>query len=223
MKKTTTTLALSFVLLANPMFAATFLINGPYDAPAFEYEDGAFEAEIHDETADVALDPDTHIFQINQLSTTTFQNELYFWIPTDEAAAANNNVPYVGIGLEELSSDDWVDGTVEISLNSMNYTGPAGSAQFVLWSSGGPTGDILRLDSDSLTGNTITSGAGSHIHYNWGFSEEGTYELNFGISGTHVDDGFKDANQTYTFQVVPEPSSFLLGAVSLSLLFIRRR
>jgi surface-anchored protein len=62
-----------------------------------------------------------------------------------------------------------------------------------------------------------------HAHFGWGFTEEGTYDLTFEISGTHGVDGFKSATATYSFSVIPEPSSALLGAIGALGLLRRRR
>lgn len=201
--------------------AATFLTSGPYDAPAFEYESGTgFEGEIHDEAGETALDPAEHFFQIGNLSTTTFQEKEYVWIPSDETEAANNGVPFIGVGLEELNAADWVNSEIVIIFSGLNYTG-TGAGEFIFWSDS-PV-ETVHFDSSDGAGDTLTSLAGSHVHYNWGFSDPGTYEITFGISGDHVTDGLQTGSQTYTFQVVPEPSTLMLGMASLGLLAIRRR
>ena len=207
-------------LLAGAANAATFLTSGAYDAPAFEYESGTgFEAEIHDEANDVPLDPADHIFQINQLSTTNFQSSSYYWIPSDETIASNNGVPYVGIGLEELTAGDWVSSEIAITFQSVSFTG-TGAGNFVLWTDFPET---LHFDSSDGEGDVLNSTAGTHVHYNWGFSDIGTYAITFGISGEHVVDGEQTGSQTYTFQVVPEPSSALLAGLGALALLRRKR
>lgn len=201
--------------------AVTFLTAGPYDAPAFEYTSGTgFEAEIHDETNAVALDPADHTFQISNLSTTTFQTKNYYWIPSDETDAANNGVPFVGIGLEELDAADWMNSEIVINFSGLNYSGP-GTGNFILWT-GSPT-DTVHFDSSDGAGDALTSLAGSHVHYNWGFSDIGTYEITFEVSGSHVTDGSQNGSQTYTFQVVPEPSSAFLAGLGALVLLRRKR
>ncbi len=106
---------------------AAILSTGLFDAPAFEYStaDG-FEAEIHDETTDQGLEPSEHSFRINMQSTTVFQGNSYFWLPSNEAVADNNGVPYVGVGLEELTQSDWGtngNGDIAIIFSGVNYSG----------------------------------------------------------------------------------------------------
>jgi len=201
--------------------AATFLTSGPYDAPAFEYDSIAgFEAEIHDEANAAALDPADHIFLISNLSTTTFQMKEYVWLPSDATDAANNGVPFIGVGLEELDPGDWVNGEIIITFSGLNYTG-SGAGEFIFWSDS-PV-ETVHFDSSDGAGDSLNTLAGSHIHYNWGFSDPGTYEITFGISGTHVTDLLQTGSQTYTFQVVPEPSSALLAGFGALAMLRRKR
>lgn len=223
MKKLFLPLLIPTLFTATHATAATFITSGPYDAPAFEYDpsEGGFVGEIHDGANDVALEAADHIFQINQTSTTTFQSNTYFWIPSDPAVAANNGVPYVGIGLEELLPADWINSAIVVTFQSLTFTG-TGAGNFVLWEDSGPS-TTLHFDSSDGGGDNLNSLAGSHVHYNWGFTDIGTYEITFGVSGTHVTDGAQAGSETYTFQVVPEPSSALLTAIGALALLRRKR
>ena len=186
MKRSIARILIPTLLTAIHATAANLLTSGPYDAPAFEYDpaEGGFVGEIHDETNDVAIDPAENIFQITNLSTTTFQSNTYFWIPSDETDATNNGVPYVGVGLEELVPTDWLNSEIVITFQALSYTG-TGAGNFVFWTDS--PSEILHFDSSNGAGDTLNSIAGSHVHYNWGFSDIGTYEITFGISGNHVD------------------------------------
>lgn len=202
---------------------AAIFTTGPFDAPAFEYSSAdGFEAEIHDETTDQGLEPSEHSFRINMQSTTVFQGNSYFWLPSNEAVADNNGVPYVGVGLEELTQSDWGtngNGDIAVIFSGVNYSGP-GTGNFVFWTSS--PSEILHFDSSDGAGDVLNTTAGTHVHYNWGFSDPGTYEITFGIQGTHVTDGFQTGGATYTFEVVPEPSSALLVGIG-SLALLRRK
>ncbi len=123
--------------------------------------------------------------------------------------------------LEELSPADWTGGQLTLTLTEVAFSG-SGTGRFLLWTEGA-LDPIVHFDSENIPDSSLTLPVGSHTHYNWGFSEIGTYEISIEISGTHVDDGAQLGNATYTFQVVPEPSTALLGALGALALLRRRR
>ena len=216
--------------LTQPLFAASLITGGHIDVPAFGYDtiDG-FEPHFHNEGGsdgviingvreenDTEYAPNELTVFVNPLSTTSLGATSYYWLPETETAAATNNVPFVGIGLEELNLADWDGGTVTLTL--LSATGPG---EFRLWQDDGFGGAIDYLDTlNNVTSFSLTPG--SHTHYNWGFTELGIYNLEFEISGTHADDDFQSAFAIFTY-AVPEPSSALLGLGGLLLAFRRRR
>jgi surface-anchored protein len=219
--------------------AASLLTGGHIDGPAFGYVSNAdvaldpmltqgFEPHFHNEGGangavvdgvvqvdESEFEPGDLIVVVPELSITTVNSTSYFWLPETEQAAANNGTPFLGIGLEELAATDWVGGTVSLKL--LSITGPG---DFLLWQDDGFNGANVFFDS---VGDSFTLTAGSHTHYNWGFTETGTYGLEFEISGTHVDDGLQSGSAVYTFQVVPEPTTAVLGALGALALLRRRR
>ena len=223
--------------LALPVSAATLYTGGHMDSPAFGYVseaeyalDGSltqgFEPHLHNEggtdgaimdgvriTDASEYEPGEVMIVVPELSTTTLNSQSYFWLPQDETDAANNGTPFLGFGLEELTPADWTGGNVVISLASI--TGP-GSVS--IWQDGFEP--VIFFDS---AGDSMPFAAGSHSHFNWGFTAPGAYELEFAISGTHVDDGFQSASGTYNFQVIPEPSAAVLGALGAIAMLRRRR
>ncbi|MCU0777184.1 MAG: choice-of-anchor M domain-containing protein [Akkermansiaceae bacterium] len=223
-----------------PVQAASLVTGGHIDFPAFGYVSNAevtadptltqgFEPHIHNEGGadgaiidgvrvedDTEFEPDELIVVGRKSSTITVGSTTYFWLPETEAQAAAQGVPFVGIGLEELAVSDWVGGTVTLSLQS--FSGPG---EFLLWQDDGFGGENIFLDTaNNIISFTLT--AGSHTHYNWGFTNEGLFDLGFGISGTHVDDGFQSGSATYTI-AIPEPSAALLGTLGVLGLLRRRR
>ena len=220
------------ILASLPMTApaASLLTGGHIDGPAFGYETGTgFEPHYHNEggadgaiidgilvTTNTEYEPDELIVMVPQTSTITVSATAYFWLPETESAAADNGAPFLGIGLEELALADWVGGTVTLSL--LGFSGPG---EFLLWQDDGFGGVNVFLD----TANNIDSfnlAPGSHTHFNWGFTENAFFELEFGISGTHVDDGEQSASAGYFF-AVPEPSAAALTAIGALALLRRRR
>ena len=219
--------------------AASLLTGGHMDGPAFGYVSNAdvvenplltlgFEPHLHNEGgADGAIidgvretdpseyEPGDVTIVVPELSVTTLSSINYYWLPETELDASANGTPFLGIGIEELVPGDWIDGTVSLKLGSIS-----GPGDFLLWQDDGFGGANVFFDS---AGDSFTLAAGSHTHYNWGFTEKGTYELEFEISGDHVVDDFQSASGLYTFQVIPEPTTTLLGAFGALALLRRRR
>jgi len=127
----------------------------------------------------------------------------------------------LGLGTEELEQPagvTWSD--VTFTLNSM--TGPG---MFSLYFNNGNSLDFGI--SQALGTDSFTFPAGGHEERNWAFTEEGTYTLEFTAMATRTDGtGSTPYSSTgsFTFLVVPEPSStFLLGLSTIGFLTRRRR
>jgi len=135
-------------------------------------------------------------------------------------------VPFLGSGAEETDPADWAPGSFTYIITAVSR--PAGS-HFSIWQSdpfGSPI--VLATTNDGLP-DTLPVPAGSHIHYNWGFTAEGIYQVQITAAGTHLIDGPVTDTGTFWFavgdgtQVVPEPSALLLAAVSCGLLLMQRQ
>lgn len=210
--------------------AASYLTGGHIDGPAFGYDSlTGFEPHYHNEggadgavvdgvvqTTESEYEPDELIVVVPYNSTITVSSTNYYWLPETETAAANNGAPFLGVGLEELDPLDWVGGTVTLTLLSIS-----GPGDFLLWQDGGLGGPDVFLDSANNT-LSFDLAAGTHTHFNWGFTELGFYNLEFQISGEHLTDGPQSGAATYTF-MVPEPTTALLGAFGAIGLLRRRR
>jgi surface-anchored protein len=99
--------------------------------------------------------------------------------------------------------------------------GASNPGNFVLYSSA----NSIRLSATGGTvGTNIFSTTAGHIHYNWGFSVPGTYTFEMQASYTDPVAGLlQSPAETYTFQVVPEPSTWALaGAAMLGGMGLRR-
>jgi surface-anchored protein len=212
-----------------PLSAASLLTGGHIDGPAFGYDsvDG-FEPHYHNEggadgaiidgvrvTTESEYEPDELIVVLQEASTITLGPTTYYWLPETEQDAEDNGVPFLGFGLEELDPFDWVGGTVTLTL--LSITGPG---DFRLWQDDGFGGAIDFIDTDGGP-MSFTLAAGSHTHFNWGFTDLGLHGLEWEISGEHLVDGYQSGSATY-FYSVPEPSSAILGLLG-ALAFIRRR
>lgn len=194
-------------------------------------EDGE---EVVVDGSTISNDPEGFEYEPDGLIATTSMSAIRSlgsqWDPIGVAASgtyyvfpqvADLNTPYVGIGTEELDPLDW---TGSLTLTLTGISGPA-NGKFSLYQTDGfgdPT--FFMSTDDGVSGTDLVSlAAGGHQHYNWAFTEQGSYDLTFEIAGNHVLDGAKTATATYTFNVIPEPSSALLGAFGALALLRRRR
>lgn len=138
------------------------------------------------------------------------------WIlPADTEAAATLGVIEAGIAKVGAFPDG---NPVTFTLVSAGASNPG---NFVLFN----VSNTIRL---SATGTSI--GASnftlnqSHIHWNWGFSAPGTYTFDVRASYTDPVAGLLQSPvETYTFQVVPEPSTWALaGTAAVGIAVLRR-
>ena len=194
------------------------------------YEDGALEPHWHlgEDNESVTLDgtsgplgPEGAEYEADAITpvtslTQSIGGSFYYVFPATE----NATVPFIGFGTEELSSGDW-NGSLTLSL-----TGLSGPGSFSLLSTDS-LGVITTLmdSSDGFTSDDISLAPETHTHHTWAFSQTGSYDLTFQVAGDHVSAGAQSASATYSFSVVPEPSTagLLLGAAALALTVVRRR
>lgn len=137
----------------------------------------------------------------------------FFWfLPQTD----NPGTPFIGLATEEMGlASEWsTDLTWEITA----YSGPG---EFSIWQSGVSPNFFASTSAGLLSFDT---NVGIHDHYNYGFTELGTYDIQFTVSATHAADGFVSDTGTLSFLVVPEPSSLaVIASFGLAGLLRRRR
>jgi len=133
----------------------------------------------------------------------------------------NVNKPFYGLGSEEL---DALDFTGQLSLQLLSVVSAPLGGDFSLWQDNGGSPVVRFATSNGVDGSdSFLLTPGGHEHYNWSFTKAGTYELQFKVSGTHNIDGYGEDIQTFTFEVVPEPSKALFAGVGFGFVLFRRR
>lgn len=97
---------------------------------------------------------------------------------------------------------------ITVTFNPLSSSFPLGG-QFAMASE---SGVVFSSYDPTITGapNNFPIEAGAHQHYDWLFSKEGTYVLNFTWSG----DGFASTTGSITVQAVPEPSTVAMLAMA---------
>jgi surface-anchored protein len=238
--KRTSLAALMGVALSSAYASAATLTSGHVDFIGIGYVGGELEPHSHAHAGAVVdgspLGADTE-FEVGELTVQTYLTTTRlagsawdpvgvgsgqsFWTLTETETAGH---PFVGIGAEELNPADW-DGPITITLTGATGSGILAGGKFSLWQ-GSLTPNFFMSTNDGISGADVFSmdlNEGDHAHFGWGFTEQGIYDLTFEIAGTHVGDGVKSATATYSFSVIPEPSSALLGAFGALALLRRRR
>lgn len=132
-----------------------------------------------------------------------------------------NPIPFLGIATEELNPADW---STDITFTLGAVTSPSGSGDFSIWQPDGVGGFNFYFSTENGN-NTLDQLAGVHDHFNYGFTEAGSWLVEITASGTHNTLGALSDTQTFQFNVVPEPSAYaaLFGLAALGLVAVRRR
>ncbi len=224
--------------LATPVSARMLWTEGHGDI-GFGYEDGVVEPHWHIEggTVDGTPRPDEEfasdalrLIVPNVPAAKSTRNSDPSWAPIGVAAGetfwrlpsgATAGVPYLGWSTEELDESDW-EGDLTFTLSGLTAPGDIALYYF-------PDGEktFLWASYDGLSAaDAFIMEAGVHEHFNMSFTAPGLYEVQITMFGTHKGDGFVSRTETFEFNVVPEPSTFLLfgaGAIFLVLRRFRRK
>lgn len=248
MKNMTSKASVIAIALSSPAFAALYTSGHGDIGVGYEDEGSGFELHPHwhlgpnavVDTNPVGNAPDGEEFDAGDI-TAEVASSLLISMPNDAALIAGTGVaaggdlwrlpqseiagvPFLGIATEELGPADW---TGDITFELGSVTSPTGSGNFSIWQTDGLGTPTFYFSTANEAGtangdNTVDLAPGAHAHYNYGFSEAGDWDVELIISGTHVTDGLQTATETFSFNVVPEPTSALLGALG-ALSFVLRR
>lgn len=171
----------------------------------------------HSEPADVIL----------ELGQAAFRSTANFAAPISGLLGADAWI--LPADLQEASDLGVIEGGVAKAgfpnSNAVTFTltgaGANNPGNFVLFTAS----HAIRLSTteDVVGANTFSITAG-HIHYNWGFSAPGTYTFDLKASYTDATFGLlESATETFTFNVIPEPSSGALLLAGFAAVLAARR
>lgn len=142
------------------------------------------------------------------------------------AMGSSSFQPNLGFSVEELDPGDWAS---DITLTLTSWTIPTG-AHFALYTTNlAGTVVVDRVFSTfnpaaTDAANSFTMTPGDHLHFQWAFTLPGTYTFNFNWAGNHEIDMAISTTESFTVQVIPEPSTWaLLGLGLAGMIALRRR
>ena len=222
-------LTLTTVALAIVSPAAAQIYTGHWDIAAHEHIHGGeteLELELHNHDALPPLEEPlqgatiAYNFGTNDKVDVTVGASnnlgLLYVSPATEAQADLLSMPFIGFSAEELPAS--FNGTVTFTMTDFSYNG-LGTGNFYMFEDDG-----LFFNSTAGLGSygSFSVGAGTHRHGEFGFSDAGLYNVTLVASGNNGSPSSDPA--TFTFNVVPEPSSgALLLAGMAAVAGLRRR
>lgn len=144
------------------------------------------------------------------------------WVLPETAAAG---LPYLGIATAGFDGSNFDHGKINLTLTAVD-----GPGHFSLWQEDIHGPNFLLSSYLGLNNMHLHLGdhdhdhhhGHSHAHFNWGFTAPGNYSLTFTAWGLHQSHGEISEEATFTFEVIPEPTSIALVAIG-SLMLIRKR
>jgi len=188
-------------------FSSTATVNGAPVGGTGRIADPALIETVIPNSSTILI-PDNSAYSPYWRNRTT-----WFLPPTNIAG-----VPDLGIG-KEISGGIFTGNQVTLFLDSI-VSRPANSEFMLISSAGSPV--YMDTANPSSPNQVVIP---SHDHYYWAFSQVGTYQLNFRAEATILASGLTTSTiSTFTFTVVPEPSTWALASVCVVVAgFIARR
>ncbi|MEU4693771.1 choice-of-anchor M domain-containing protein [Actinoplanes sp. NPDC023714] len=182
---------------------------GHVDVVDVEYEDGALELGLHDESVEpgVEREPSDVVLLVKRQAQTT--------VPADPAFAflgaagakiwvlpeiQDDELLWPGLSTEELEAGVFAADTVALKVRGV--TGPGRVAVWTEDAVGTP--HVLANSGDGLP-DVVPLTAGEHRHTSWAFQRAGLYRITFAATATLAGTGtvVSSAPATYTFVVQP--------------------
>ena len=232
-------------LIASPgvVRGETILDRGHVDI-GIGFANGEWDLHVHDDETGMEYEPGEVILRANLASITTRPlssafdfigvgpGQKYWRLPFSEIP----DVLYLGVGSEEIDPalfGSWNPNEPSKGITTsgrwlqLSLVDVRGAGVFSVWTSGDTGPLVMMTTSDGISAaDSLYVLAGSHTHFNWGFSRAGMYEVDFKAGGFLANGQWSESGVvTYRFQAVPEPSALaLFGAGSLiTLVSLRRR
>lgn len=223
--------------------------QGHFDAPSVGYSGGVFTMEIHDHDNDLDYSPANSLLVavpesiVNRPAGSQWDflgvsaGQPLWVLPSTQVPG----ILYIGAAAEDVPASTvtpWSPGDPRIPggnfpwvrLNVVAVRGPGRFSVYTTDTFGNP----IVWASRSSGGNHVPSGLpsslflleGSHLHFNWAFSAEGEYEVDWQVVSAVGGQPVTSDVETFFYRAaaVPEPSALALaGLSSVGLLAAGRR
>ncbi|CAN5912599.1 hypothetical protein BH23PLA1_BH23PLA1_18190 [soil metagenome] len=146
--------------------------------------------------------------------------EEIFVFPTDVGTGLFGGPDVAEPGLRNSARPTFA--TLNFQFDPQGFSGPG---RFSFFTDGGTL--LMSSDLSAFGGTTVPNQVNitSHVHFNWAFTQPGDYVLPFRVSQTLDGNQINSEWVNFNFQVVPEPTSFVLMGLGASVfgLALRRR
>jgi hypothetical protein len=239
MKKQTLPSILSPLLLfcfALNSHAVVTLSSGHVDGFEIHYDpsgtgpESPFGLHIHDESTNTHYEPADVILQVNEAayglqgdvfaSATRlgWTSEFGWVLPATQSETVDGNGDPAMLFLGVASDGGgvvWTGNQFKISVISVGAMNPGDFAMYRFSGSGSFSNPINTKNGVNSSDYLTISSIGGHEHWNWAFSAAGEYTIDLQASGILEGQTYLSAIETFTFHVIPEPSSGSLLLIGL--------
>jgi surface-anchored protein len=225
-------------------YAVVTLSTGHVDGFEIHYDPAAIGSEerfglhIHDESTNTHYEPAEVILQVNEAayglqgevfasaSRLGWGSEFGWVLPATQSETVDGNgdpaMLFVGVA-SDGGGAVWAGNQFKISLISVGANNPGDFAMYSFDKFGSFSNPINTKNGVSSSDVLTVTSLDGHDHWNWAFSSAGLYELAFQASGMLNDVLYVSDIETYTFNVIPEPSSGALLLIGLAGLMATRK
>jgi surface-anchored protein len=218
-------------------YAVVTLSTGHVDGFEIHYDPSArapeepFGLHIHDESSNTHYEPAEVILQVNEAayglqgevfasaSRLGWESEFGWVLPSIQSETVDEfgdpAMLFLGVA-SDGGGVVWAGNQFKISLISVGANNPGDFAMYRFSGSGSFSNPINTKNGVNSSDFLTVSSIGGHEHWNWAFSEAGEYTLDVQASGTLGGQTYLSAIETFTFHVIPEPSSGTLLLIGLA-------